>query len=170
MMNRLKILIIGNISSGKSTLVDKLSRLDELVDFEVVKIDEEREKYGDGSFSKECLSWYYFLDKIENERSMLIEFSGAGPYKHSIRQILNQSELKIIVIYVSTSLVKCIENSLDRDFNTPYPWKMNIDKAINSIQLELEYDWNDKFWHIFKTNILTDTEKLMKFIRSELYD
>jgi len=54
----LKILIVGNIGSGKSSLAHALS---EATGFPYISIDDCRRVHSDGSASGEALAWSYFL-------------------------------------------------------------------------------------------------------------
>ena len=49
----MKILVIGNISSGKSTVVTLLSQL--LSNFQTISIDSTRKKFGDGTEKAESM-------------------------------------------------------------------------------------------------------------------
>ena len=79
----MKILIIGNIGSGKTTLGRKIQ---ELTGFRFVQIDELREKYLKNSISGEYLSLHKFLKEIEEHKDIILEFTGVGCHKYALKK------------------------------------------------------------------------------------
>ena len=72
----MKILILGNIASGKSTITQKLKPI--LQDFEVIAIDDFRIQYGDGSMEAEENSKQIFFDAIVEYKNQIIEIMGTS--------------------------------------------------------------------------------------------
>ena len=69
----MKILIIGNLGSGKTTLGKAIQ---ELTGFKFIQIDEIREKYLRGKVSQEYYCLHEFIQAIETNDELILEFSG----------------------------------------------------------------------------------------------
>jgi shikimate kinase len=151
----LKILIIGNISSGKSSLAKLL--LQNLSQFNYVAIDDLRTKHGDGSFHREYKAWSEFLKHCENQEQTILEFSGGGCHKTSIKEAISRFG-KSLVIYSWCSVNKCLERSKSRKFDTPYPWSVGPVDVIDQINQELENDWKSYYWD-FTDNFKVDNSR-----------
>ncbi len=165
------ILIIGNISSGKSYLIDnKLIHLKYFADYHIIKIDNYRKIYGDGTFAGEYLSLSYFFKDIENDNGSIIEFTGAGPNKHAVKQILLDSQYPTIVLYLCTELDKCIRQSQNKIWDTPYPWKINPLNIMSSVSEELENDWNVSFWNTFETLKSCNYDEIINYLERKFND
>ncbi len=146
----MKVLIIGNIGSGKSTIMEVLQ---EMLGFKTVQIDKLRIEYSDGSFAGEYLAWSKFLEACENSLDMVLEFSGAGVHRHAVKQALSKSAFK--VIFVSTSVNTCLKRVNAVQPLTPYPWKSNINETIIWLDDELRKLINSNFWN---PNLIFDGE------------
>jgi hypothetical protein len=87
-----KILLIGNLSSGKTTLAQELQNHINLPTF---GIDDCRRKISDGSMTGELQAWAKFIEFCESQEENILEFSGAGPQVHSVIRALELSGFKI---------------------------------------------------------------------------
>jgi len=65
----MRILIIGNIGSGKTTLGKKIR---EIIGYKFVQIDEIREQYLKNAVSEEYFCLYYFLKTIEQNKNIIV--------------------------------------------------------------------------------------------------
>jgi hypothetical protein len=72
-----KILLIGTMGSGKTTVAERLARD---TGFLYASIDDCRVQYGDGTMAGEDLAWDHFLAICENPWPAVLEFSGCGPH------------------------------------------------------------------------------------------
>ena len=95
----MKILIIGNIGSGKTTLGKKIQ---EITGFKFVQIDELREKFLNNSVSGEYLSLHKFLKEIEENENLILEFTGVGCHKYAIKKSLELNSDNIMIILCKT--------------------------------------------------------------------
>jgi hypothetical protein len=72
----MKVLISGNIASGKGTLIRGL--VEELPDYEHLAIDDYRAKYGDGTEDGELRAREQFIFDIRWSENCFIECTGVG--------------------------------------------------------------------------------------------
>ncbi|QSB02017.1 hypothetical protein JWZ98_03380 [Methylomonas sp. EFPC1] len=91
----MKILLIGNISSGKSVIGRLL--VDEFNNFEYISIDSIRKVYGDETAEAEEECKEIFLSKIHSTRDQIIEFSGGGKLREAVTaRIKNERNILIL--------------------------------------------------------------------------
>ena len=146
------IIVIGNICSGKTVFID---RINNHFNFNVVSIDGLRVNYGDGSFSKEYFCWTKLLESIEKESGTIIEITGAGTHKYAIKQAITLTNKNWLVIYLQCPLPEIKKRIKSKNFDTPYPWNVLPEKIVDKIQIELEEDFQNKFWELKNTSILS---------------
>ena len=169
----MKILIIGNIGSGKTTLGKKIQ---EITGFKFVQIDELREKYLNNSVSGEYYSLHKFLKEIEDNENLILEFTGVGCHKYAIKKDLELNSDKIIIILCNTrdfnSILKRIEN---KNFNYISPFNEDIKEHSIFVNEELNLDLKNHFWNCenfeffeFYMDNLTDIELNVELIRKYL--
>lgn len=148
------ILVIGNLNSGKTTISKKLERS---LNIRSTSIDDLRVKYGDGTFSKEYLSWSKFFEIIEDGDPIILEFSGAGIHKHAVKELLNRSDKQWLIIFVSANHDDIIARMDTKKLHTPYPWKISGFDNLKLIQKELEDDWDKNYWLTTNTRTIKIT-------------
>ncbi len=137
----MKIVVIGNICAGKSTLVNQIEK-----GYRIVKIDDLRKKFGNGSFSKEYYCWALFLEACEDKSDAILEFTGCGIHIYAIKEALSDKDVKII--FVKTPLSICQERAKNKDFEIPYPWKSDIFETIRLLDVELNSLIETGFWKV----------------------
>ncbi len=126
----MKIFVLGNINSGKSYFIKKLTSL--FNEYKIFQIDEYRKKYGDGSILKEELAQEKFVDDIFSEKNAIIEFSGLGKLSTKILSKLNNNSCIIFLIKENCSI--CINRIAKKDFNKiPYPKFENMETLPQTI-------------------------------------
>ena len=115
----MKVIVFGNLASGKSYLSDKIRN--EIPSLEYLAVDDFRKKIGDGTMEKEVQAKQTFLNSIKLDKLQLIEATGLGDTGETIAKILKESkELKFIVI-LKTPLEICLERLNARVWQIPYP-------------------------------------------------
>ena len=67
----MRLFVVGNISSGKSYFIDKIKPL--LPNYHILKIDEYRKSYCDGSLEKEIQMWIDFPNEIIKHNNVIVE-------------------------------------------------------------------------------------------------
>ena len=114
-----KVLVLGNMGSGKSTFAQALGAA---LGWSRFGIDEARRAAGDGSPAGEARAWALFLERAEHDTSILLECAGAGPFIGLLRLALQRSGHAWGVICVETPLEECLARVEARTGTpTPYP-------------------------------------------------
>ena len=141
----MKILIIGNIGSGKTTLGKKIQ---ELTGYKFVQIDELREKYLNNSVSGEYYSLHKFLKEIENNENLILEFTGVGCHKYAIKRTFELSNDNILIILCKTRHFDLILKRIDdKSFSYIHPFDLNPKEHSQYVRQELKQDLKDNFWN-----------------------
>jgi hypothetical protein len=138
-----KILFIGTLGSGKTTLAELLSRD---TGFPYASIDECRIRFGDGTMYGEERARDHFLEACSRPASGILEFSGVGPHAENVRNALIDSAMPVIIIWLVLPLDTCITRALQRQKNipAPYPWGP-IESSVPALHASIEFLW-DTIW------------------------
>jgi hypothetical protein len=113
-----KVLVIGNIGSGKSTFGHAISTA---LGWARYGIDDARQACGDGSPAGEARAWAAFLARAESSSSVLLECTGSGPFMDLLRLALRRSGHPWTVLWVDTPPEACLERVERRGLHIPYP-------------------------------------------------
>ena len=141
----MKILIIGNIGSGKTTLGKKIQ---EFTGYKFVQIDELREKYLNNSVSGEYYSFHKFLKEIEDNENLILEFTGIGCHKYAIKKNLELCNDKIMIILCKTRNFDLILKRIDgKTFSYIHPFDVIPKEHAKYVNQELKQDLKDYFWN-----------------------
>ena len=141
----MKILIIGNVGSGKTTLGEKIQKI---TGFKFVQIDQLREKYLKGAVSEEYYCQYEFLKTIEENENLILEFTGVGCHKYAVKRALQLSNDKIVIILCKTrDFNLIIERIGNKRFAYTHPFDIDINEHIHFVEEELNLDIENKFWN-----------------------
>jgi hypothetical protein len=137
-----KILIIGNIGSGKSTVAEELSRT---FGWPHASIDHYRRQAGDGTAAGECAAWCAFLRAAQHGPSSIIEFSGSGPMVHLVHRALVDSGVPTLALWIITCSKICLERTSDRAWTTPYPnFAVPIESVVEDIERRLKQEVGER--------------------------
>ena len=140
----MKILIIGNIGSGKTTLGKAIQ---ELTGFKFIQIDEIREKYLKGKVSQEYFCLHEFIQAIETNDNLIMEFSGVGCHKFSVKRALELSNDKIMIILSKTRDFDLILDRMkNKKFGYKSPFNSEIENHAQFIKQEIHDDLINNFW------------------------
>lgn len=142
----MKILIIGNIGSGKTTLGKKIQ---EKISYSFIQIDELREKYFKKKVSEEYYCLYEFLRAIEDGKNVILEFTGVGCHKFAIKRALElTNDNKIIIYCKNRNFSTILERLKHKKLINKFPFNIEIKNHINFIKEELENETLTDFWKI----------------------
>lgn len=115
----MKILVFGNLGSGKSTV--SLFLKDRLPGFERLGIDNYRRLYGDGTMEAERLAKRLFIEAVQPQSNQIIEATGCGETAALLAQRLIESDEKNVIILIVTPLDICLKRLAERIWDVPYP-------------------------------------------------
>ncbi|MGP1451404.1 MAG: O-antigen polymerase [Metamycoplasmataceae bacterium] len=161
--NFIRFFVVGNINSGKSLYVQKLK---ELTNFEVISIDNIREKYGSFTKDKEKLVFKQLLKQILKTKNCIVEFSGL---EENLNLILNKIDpLSTYVFYVNTPKEKCLETLIPEKYEEiPYFnfSEKNLIDGINDYAKKEESNQINNIWFgysnlIFNISSINDFENI----------
>ena len=145
----MKILLIGNIGSGKTTLGKKIQ---EFTGFKFIQIDEIREKFFDKKVSEEYYCLYEFIKAIENTNNVILEFTGAGCHKFAVKRALELSNDKVIIIRCNTRKFSTIlERLKDKELNMSFPFNTDVENHVQFIEEELNKGTLERFWELLNS-------------------
>ncbi len=141
----MRILLSGNISSGKGTLIKGV--LPHLEDYEHLAIDDYREKYGDRTEEGETLARQQFLFDIKWNENCLIECTGIGVLYRMIKPFVDHNFL------LRTSNQICFDRFQKRGTNAVLPsnWFKDIDLMSSLKYIEICHG-RTKYKQVFLNN------------------
>lgn len=114
----MRIFVVGNINSGKSYTVKKLSQI--FPDYPVLAIDQYRIKYADGSIEKEEATRKRFANDIIQNKDAIIEFTGGSNITDLFMDKIRQNSS--VVLEIKANIGDCLKRIEDKDFSIiPYP-------------------------------------------------
>lgn len=130
-----KLLVLGNIASGKSGLARSVSRE---TGWPAAGIDDARRRLGDGSAAGEARAWADFLAQAEERRPAVLECTGGGPFTHLLRLALRRSGLPWAVLLVRTPAGECLRRARLRGLDVPYPdFGVPLEEVVVRVEREL---------------------------------
>jgi hypothetical protein len=130
-----KLLVTGNIGSGKSELARALGRE---LGWRVQGIDDARRRLGDGSPAGEARAWGAFLAEAEDCGPGVLECTGGGPFVHLLRLSLRRSALPWALILVRTAAPECVRRAGVRGMDVPYPdFGVPLEQVVAAVEREL---------------------------------
>ena len=138
-----KILFIGTLGSGKTTLAEYLARD---TGFPYASIDACRVRYSNSTVEGEDCAWDHFLEICGRPAPGILEFSGMGPHVDEVRDALHGSGIPGTVIWLVLPLDTCITRAMQRKKNIPAPYQWApIEYAVPAIHDAIEYSW-ERTW------------------------
>lgn len=144
-IGKMKILIIGTLGAGKTTLARTLSHE---TGYPYTSIDDCRIRYSDGTIVGEETAWHYFLKACSAPFPAILEFSGGGPSVCQVRDALLSSEIPVAIIWIDCPHDPCIERATKRVKNIPAPYAWApIDYSVPAIHSGIEIAW-EEIWSV----------------------
>lgn len=131
-----KVLVLGNIASGKSELSRALGHQ---TGWPVAGIDDARLRLGDGSPAGEARAWSRFLEQAAEDRPAVLECTGGGPFVHLLRLALRRSTLPWVVVLVHTPAPECLRRVGLRGLDVPYPdFGVPLEEVVMRVEKEID--------------------------------
>lgn len=160
-----RILLIGNIGVGKTTLA---RHLEAELTWPVVAIDDARQACGDGSAAGEVAAWAYFVRLATTSTNTIIEFSGSGALAPLLAQHFLLSRDAVLVFWLTSSVPTCEARVSTRGAHVPYPdFGIPIDVVVSELHDRLEREIGlRKAWAGFPVHPL-DGERPSEAVASE---
>lgn len=167
----MKILVFGNVGSGKTTVLRKLH---EKFPFDVIAIDDFRRKFGDGSKELEAIAKEKFLEQITENKNQFIECIGVGRLADELYELLYATQDVVICLTLHTPKNICETRLSNRIWDIPFPNPIeNVPSLIERTEVRIEANDISTKWskrrntHLFsRVNIQpSDIDQ----IASELY-
>jgi shikimate kinase len=132
----MKILIFGNICSGKTTLALRLSSEFKM---EMLSIDDYRRKFGDGTWEAEKNVQEHFFKDISKDRNQIIETLGVGSVSEKLYSLLKTFNSIYICIILKADLDTLKKRVKDRKWDIPFPKPLSqVIPLLEKTQLRIE--------------------------------
>lgn len=120
----LKILLFGNLGSGKSRLAACFIKRHP--GYLHVAIDEFRRSCSDGSTNGERVAKQGFINTIEPGRAQIIEATGLGDTAALLATKMRSMSDRSLVVLLTTPLELCLDRLACRTWDIPYPAPPNM--------------------------------------------
>ncbi len=139
-----KVLLIGTLGSGKTTLAELLARA---FFIPYASIDACRVRFGDGTMTGEDCAWEHFLKLCKMPGPYVLEFSGMGPHAREVRDTLVQSATPVLVIWLVLPADICRARARQRKKTVPFPYPLApVEYAVPAIHAATGDAW-DTIWN-----------------------
>ena len=152
----MKILVLGNTCSGKSTLIQAMNAE---LKFAVSSIDEYRIRFGDFTWPGDQVAVTNFINSIKEDNSnQIIECSGTGKTGTRLRTKLSAIDDELLIIFLNTDEALCAARATQKmwhELKMPGDWLKSIMKNIWEYKLtEVLGNYNNRYPFIIMTNLL----------------
>lgn len=140
----MKILVFGNVGSGKTTV---LNRLQKLFPWQIIAIDDYRRKYGDGSKEKELIAQKHFFEAVKSNETQFIECLGVGKVSEELFFQLSKNNEKLICIKLITPKEICRLRLKNRNWDVPFPNSLDkVNPLIDRTEDRINKKGIEKIW------------------------
>ena len=169
----MRVLVFGNINSGKSYLAKQLTTL--LPDYNHVELDDFRKQYGDNTVAGEMLAIQHFVDTVLEHPNAIIDFTGCGLAAEKLQKRLPHCAAILLVRHQTAQLcIKALQAS--KYHSIPYPKEyteqQSVSETILTLQPDVELDaltksWQKFIWQSIEVPFATETAQLAKLMTLE---
>jgi adenylate kinase family enzyme len=154
----MKVLVFGNVGSGKSTVLNKLK---EIFPFKVIAIDDFRRKFSDGSKSGELDARDNFFAAIMPNQNQFLECIGVGKVADELYNLLETSQETVVCLTLLTPKEICEERLSNRIWDIPFP--ASLEKVSSLLERTEEKisnrEINDK-WSLRQNTIFLERQNV----------
>lgn len=131
----LTINIIGNIGSGKSTLIEKLKS--EFNNCFFFQIDSYREEYYSNSSSMDSYCWFRMIEDVEKTQIAIVESTGTSMHFDTLCSVLNRD---VLTVELACEDATCSERVKFRKSNGfQIGQAFSLEQSITYISRKLSY-------------------------------
>lgn len=113
----MKLLLFGNVASGKSTI---LNRVNSVLGFQSISIDDFRKQYGDYTLEGELLSRRKFIESIRDNCDQIVECTGYGAVGDDLFIRMKDSHEFTICLIIDSPVDVCLSRINDRNRFPPF--------------------------------------------------
>ena len=140
----MKILVLGNMGSGKTTV---LTRLRKAFPFEVVAVDDYRRKYGDGTEKGESSARQNLIKAIRPYKNQYIECIGLGKTSEAVFELLSKNEEPLICLKLVAPKEICERRLRARKWDIPFPQPLiKTSELIDNMDKRIAAGLIEEFW------------------------
>lgn len=141
----MKILFFGNIGAGKTSVITKLNSL---ISWKIIAIDNYRRVYGDGTMEGELKAKHFFLNAIDKNENQIIECLGLGKVSEELFDLIiktNQDEIICVILKVPIEV--CLKRIKKRVWDIPFPKPLEtIYPLIDKMDIRIKNNEIEKLW------------------------
>ena len=154
----MKLLIFGNLASGKTSLALKINHLTK---WKVVAIDDFRRQFGDGSKENELVARKYFFDSIIPGINQIIECTGVGKVGEELFMQLRGNKETIVLIILKVPHAISKKRLENRKWDIPFPHPLvRVNSLIDKNEVIINSGIIEKSWSVIpKIKILVRENK-----------
>lgn len=114
----MKVLVLGNMGSGKTATIDRLSAK---YVWHRVAIDDFRRRYGRGTKQTELRARRKFFEAAQKRRHQFIECVGVGKVSDGLFEQLKHSKDPMICLILLAPKAQCRSRIRNRRWDVPFP-------------------------------------------------
>lgn len=162
----MKILVLGNTCSGKSTLIKSINKTLELP---VVAIDDFRKVHGNFFWDGNRKAMDHFIKAIRTDNTdQIIEASGIGITGQRLKEHISRIDDEILLIIMTTNSFTCRERAYRKDWSQ---LKMP-DAHPREIEFRIkQYNWMQITAQYFRLeNLEIDGDQPLEIITKKVID
>lgn len=169
----MKIIVLGNSCSGKSTLI---SRFNASLKFPVIAIDDFRAKFGNFTWQGDQKAVNEFIKAIKFDRShQIIECSGTGKTGEKLRLKISSIDDNFLIIFVCTENSLCsirASSKMWHELKMPGDWKKSLSTNILNYNLsEIMNEYPKRIPIMIVSNLQEDAiSEVSKLINTEIHE
>lgn len=154
----MKVLVFGNVGSGKTTVLNKLK---EVFPFEVIAIDDFRRKFSDGSKLGELDARDNFFAAIKPNQNQFIECIGVGKVADRLHNLLESNFELVICLTLLASKEICQERLSNRIWDIPFPDPLEkVSSLLERTDVKISNKEINEKWSSRQNTILLERENI----------